>query len=92
MTAAQFTYQGYYVADTFQVSKRLTLNYGVRWDLPGAYTERYNNESVWLPNVPSVRSRNKPVCRSWGNWGWWTQPNRQAEATQSNIGNSLRPV
>jgi hypothetical protein len=52
-TAAQFTYQGYFVSDTFQATKRLTLNYGVRWDLPGAYTERYNNESVWLPNVPS---------------------------------------
>ena len=53
MTAAQFTYQGYYVSDTFQASKKLTLNYGVRWDLPGAYTERYNNESVWLPNAVS---------------------------------------
>lgn len=53
LTAAQFTYQGYYVSDTFQVSNKLTLNYGVRWDLPGAYTERYNRESVWLPNVPS---------------------------------------
>ena len=53
LTAAQFTYQGYYVSDTFQVNKKLTLNYGVRWDIPGAYTERYNNESVWLPNAVS---------------------------------------
>jgi hypothetical protein len=53
LTAAQFTYQGYYVSDTFQVGRKLTLNYGVRWDLPGAYTERYDRESVWLPNTTS---------------------------------------
>jgi hypothetical protein len=53
LTASQFTYQGYYVSDIFQVSNKLTLNYGIRWDLPGAYTERYNRESVWLPNAAS---------------------------------------
>jgi hypothetical protein len=53
LTAAQFTYQGYYVSDTFQMTKKLTMNYGVRWDLPGAYTERYDRESVWLPSAVS---------------------------------------
>jgi hypothetical protein len=53
LTASQFKYQGYYVSDTFQVAKKLTLNYGVRWDIPGAYTERYNRATILLPNAAS---------------------------------------
>ena len=52
-TAAQLFYQGYYVADTFQVSGKLTLNLGLRWDLPGPYTERYDRQSVWLLQAES---------------------------------------
>jgi len=53
LTASEFKYQGYYVSDTFQVGKKLTVNYGVRWDIPGAWTERYNRASIWLPNAVS---------------------------------------
>ncbi len=68
LTAAQFTYQGYYVSDTFQASKKLTLNYGVRWDIPGAYTERYNRESIWLPNIvsPLAQQTGLPVMGELG--------------------------
>jgi hypothetical protein len=53
LTASQFTYQGYYVSDIFQLTSKLTLNFGVRWDIPGAYTERWDRESVWLGNAVS---------------------------------------
>ncbi len=43
-------YQGYYGTDTFQVSPKLTLNLGVRWELPGAWYERHDHDSVLLPN------------------------------------------
>jgi hypothetical protein len=53
LTASQLYYQGYYVADIFQVSSKLTLNYGIRWDLPSPYTERYNRASAWEPQAVS---------------------------------------
>jgi TonB dependent receptor len=53
LTASQLYYQGYYVADTFQLSSKLTLNYGLRWDLPSPYTERYDRASVWQPSALS---------------------------------------
>jgi hypothetical protein len=68
LTASEFKYQGYYVSDTFQVAKRLTLNYGVRWDIPGAYTERYNRASVWLSNAvsPLAQGTGLPVMGELG--------------------------
>ena len=45
--------QGYYVNDTYQLSRSLTLTGGVRWDLPGAILEKHDVNTVLLPNVPS---------------------------------------
>lgn len=42
-------YSGYYAQDTWQALPRLTLNVGLRLDLPGAPTENNNNASVLLP-------------------------------------------
>ena len=41
-TAGQEQYQALFVADTFQVNRKLTLNYGLRWELMGPWTERYD--------------------------------------------------
>jgi hypothetical protein len=46
-------YAGLYVNDSWQVSKRLTLNLGVRWELPFPEVERYNRFTVLLPNSPN---------------------------------------
>jgi hypothetical protein len=35
-------YQGYFAQDTWQVTNKLTLTLGVRWEIPGVYKERYN--------------------------------------------------
>ncbi len=40
--------QGYYIADTFQMKKKLTLNLGLRWDQPGAIHERNDLNTVFL--------------------------------------------
>jgi hypothetical protein len=45
-------YQGYYFNDTFQVNRKLTVNYGVRWELPGVWWARHDNGTVLLPGAP----------------------------------------
>lgn len=44
-------YQGYYVADTFQFSPRLTFDLGLRWELPGSEGEKHDNDTVFLPDA-----------------------------------------
>jgi hypothetical protein len=44
-------YQAYYFNDTFQLTPKLTLNLGVRWELPGSYKERHNLDTVLLPQL-----------------------------------------
>ena len=42
---------GAYVQDTWQVTRRLTLNLGVRYDLQTARTERYNQQNYFNYNL-----------------------------------------
>src|SRR5579883_56581 len=44
-------YHGYYAADTFNVSRKLTLSYGVRWDYPGSFKEKSDSATVFLPTA-----------------------------------------
>jgi hypothetical protein len=44
---------GFFVEDTFQATKKLTLTAGLRWDQPGALGEASKNDTVFLPNKPS---------------------------------------
>ena len=41
-TAGSLRYQGYFINDTFQATSRLNLTLGLRWEIPGVYTERFD--------------------------------------------------
>ncbi len=49
LTAGKETYRGIYFGDTWRVTSKLTLNYGLRYDLPGTWSERFNDMSYWDP-------------------------------------------
>ena len=44
---------GVYVTDTYNVSPKLTINAGVRWELPGGQVEKHDRNTVLLPNAAS---------------------------------------
>jgi hypothetical protein len=43
-----------YVQDTYKISPRLTLNLGLRYDLPFPYTEIKNRQTLWIPGRQST--------------------------------------
>jgi Carboxypeptidase regulatory-like domain len=45
--AGQQIYAAEYFGDTWQVSRKLTLNLGLRYDQPRSWTERFNRMSLW---------------------------------------------
>jgi Carboxypeptidase regulatory-like domain len=51
--ASELKYYAIFAGDTFQVSRKLTLNLGARVDLQGDWTERFDRIVDFLPNAPS---------------------------------------
>jgi hypothetical protein len=41
----------FYGTDTFQVNNKLTVNAGIRWEQPGAYSEVNNLDTILQPNA-----------------------------------------
>jgi Carboxypeptidase regulatory-like domain/TonB dependent receptor len=50
-TASYNYYQAYYVTDIWQAKRNLTVNLGLRYELPGAVAERNNKATVLLPHA-----------------------------------------
>jgi outer membrane receptor protein involved in Fe transport len=44
---------GFFIDDTYQATKNLTLTLGLRWDQPSVFSEENNNDTVFLPEAPS---------------------------------------
>lgn len=49
-----------YVQDTYKATSRLTLNLGLRYDLPFPYTETKNRQTLWIPGRQSTIMPNAP--------------------------------
>jgi len=54
--AGQMIYRGYYVGDQMQVNSRLTLNFGIRLEQMGPWSERFDRLVVLLPNAENELS------------------------------------
>ena len=50
-------WQGYFVNDTFQVNRKLTLNMGLRWELPGVWYVGHDSGTTMLLNAPDPLSK-----------------------------------
>ena len=50
-----------YAQDTYKLSSRLTVNYGVRYEIPFPYTEQKNRQNIWIPGRQSVVFPTAPV-------------------------------
>lgn len=51
LVAGQQIYRAYYAGDQFQISPRLTINYGLRFEQMGPWSERFDRLIVLLPNA-----------------------------------------
>jgi hypothetical protein len=60
-TAGSIRYQGYFATDTMQLSQRLTLTMGLRWEIPGVYTERFDRLVTFNPNLPNPELQGRTI-------------------------------
>jgi len=47
--------QGLYIQDNYRVTRRLTFNYGLRWDHYGVVTEKHNRFSIFDTSTDSLQ-------------------------------------
>lgn len=50
-----------YAQDTYKITSRLTLNAGLRYELPFPYTEIHNRQTLWIPGRQSQVMPNAPA-------------------------------
>ena len=71
--AYRWGYTGLYVQDDIKLTQRLTVNLGLRWDVEGAPTERYNrqnrgwNFTAASPLAAAVKNANPTDCPTCAN-------------------------
>ena len=52
-TAASQRYQAYFINDSWQVNGKLTVNLGLRWEIPGVFTERFDRQVTFNRDLPN---------------------------------------
>ena len=50
-----------YAQDTHKLNRRITLNYGLRYDRPSPYTEIHNRQTLWIPGRQSTVMPSAPA-------------------------------
>jgi hypothetical protein len=53
-TAGRQVYRAFYLDDTFRVTNKLTLNLGLRYELQGTWSERFNRLTFWNPALTNA--------------------------------------
>jgi len=51
LEALQTIYRAFYASDTWQLTSKLTLSLGLRYELNGTWSERFNRLADWEPNA-----------------------------------------
>jgi Carboxypeptidase regulatory-like domain len=51
LVAQKETYRSFYFGDTWRVTQKLTLTYGLRYDLPGNWSVRHDLSTYWDPTA-----------------------------------------
>jgi hypothetical protein len=60
---------GLYLQDSWKVTHKLTLDYGIRWDLQGQGHEIYNRDSMFGPSIPNPSAGNLPGAVAYEGYG-----------------------
>lgn len=62
-TYARTSYQAYFLDDSWQATSKLTLNLGVRWEIPGVFTEKQDRIVTFNRDVvnPVLAGQTNPV-------------------------------
>jgi hypothetical protein len=58
-----------YLQDTFRVSRKLTIDYGIRWDYQTAPEEVFYRSSMFAPSIPNPTAGNLPGATIYEGWG-----------------------
>ena len=63
-TAGQQIYRAFYFGDFWHATNRLTLNLGLRYDLQGPWSERFNRLSYFVPTATNFLTQSLPAGSS----------------------------